>query len=190
MSRPSSFHALKNFVVVKLRRLSTTFKWTAARAPPNKSQLISLCWKQFFRPDGMKLFKNIQSYGLAVLPQTRPSSFDGVEKNFCFHVMQPFKSIQVYGWAALLNIPCHGPAHFKALKNLFVVMLWWFSATFKWTAGRAPPNKIQLISRCSTLFSFRWYGIFQKQSSLWLSRALSNTTQFLSRCWRTFLCGS
>ena len=34
------------------------------------------------RLDGMKLFKNIQLYGWAVLLQTRPSSIHGVEKSF------------------------------------------------------------------------------------------------------------
>ena len=104
--------------------------------------------KQISRLDGMKLCKNIRFYGWAVLPQTRPSSFHNVKKPFCLDVMHTIKTIQVYGWAALPNIPCHGPAHFAALKNLFVVKLCRLSTTFKSTAGRAPPNTIQLISRC------------------------------------------
>ena len=103
--------------------------------------------KQFSRLDGMKLFKNIRFYGWAVLPQTRPTSFHGVEELFRLDVMHTFKTIQVYGWAAS-NIPCHGTAHFETLKNLFVVKLCRLSTTFKSTAGRAPPNTIQLISRC------------------------------------------
>ena len=130
----------------------------------------------------MKLFKNIQSCGRVVLPQTQPIFFDGVEKPFRFHVMHTFKTIQVYGWAAFPSIPCHGPAHFAALKILFVVTLWTLTTTFNRTAGRALPNRIQLISRCSTIFSSRWYGAFHKQSSLWLGRAPPNTAQFLSRC--------
>ena len=104
--------------------------------------------KQFSRLDGRKLFKNIRFYGWAVLPQTRPSSFHNVKEPFCLDFMQLFKTIQVYGWAALPNIPCHGPAHFAELKNLFVVKLCRLSTTFKSTAGRAPPNTIELISRC------------------------------------------
>ena len=136
-----------------------------------------------FRLDGMKFFKNIQSSGWAVLPQTRPSFCSRCWKFFFrSDVMQPLQKIQVYGWATLPNIPCHGPAHFAALKILFVVTLWTLTTTFKWTAGRAPPNRIQLISLCSTNFSSRWYGAFHKQSSLWLGRAPPNTTQFLSPC--------
>ena len=74
--------------------------------------------KQFSRLDGMKLFKSIRFYGWAVLPQTRPSSFHGVEEPFRLDVMHTFKTIQVDGWAVLPNIPCHGPAHFAALKSL------------------------------------------------------------------------
>ena len=96
--------------------------------------------------DGIKLFKNIRTYGWAVLPQTRPSFFNGVEESSCMDVMQPCKNIQVDGWAALPNIPCHGPAHFAALKNHFVLILCRHSTTFKWTDGRAPPNTVERIS--------------------------------------------
>ena len=66
----------------------------------------------------MKLFKTIQICGWAVLPQLRPSSFHGVEELFRLDVNQPFKTVQVDDWAVLPNIPCHGPAHFAALKSL------------------------------------------------------------------------
>ena len=103
--------------------------------------------------DGMKLFKTFRTYGRAVLPQTQPSSFHGVEELFRLDVLQPSKNIQIDGWAALPNIPCHGPVHFAALKNHFVLFLCKLSTTFKWTAGRAPPKTVQLISRCWKLFS-------------------------------------
>ena len=41
LSRPSSFAALNMGIVLMLCRLSTTFKWTDGRAPPNTVQLIS-----------------------------------------------------------------------------------------------------------------------------------------------------
>ena len=43
----------------------------------------------------MKLFNNIQTYGWAVLPQTRPSSFHGVEEYICMDVLQPCKTIKL-----------------------------------------------------------------------------------------------
>ena len=104
--------------------------------------------KAFSRLGGMKVFRRIQSYGWAVLPQARPSSFHSLEELFRPDVMQPFKTIQIYGCAALPNIPCHGPAKFAELNNLFVVKLCRMSTTFNSTAGRASSNTIQLISRC------------------------------------------
>ena len=129
----------------------------------------------FFFQQGMKLFKNIRTYGWAVLPKTRPSSFHGAEKPFRLDVMQPSKQILVGGWAALPNIPCYGPAHFAALINHFVLLLCRFWTTFKWTDGRAPPNTFSLISRCWKTFSSGSYKTFQNSSSLWLGRAPPNT---------------
>ena len=114
------FAALKNRFVLMLCRHSTTFKWTHVRAPPNTVESISRC-EEHFRLDEMKLFKNNRTYGWVVLPQTRPSFVHGVEESNCVDVLQPCKNTQVYGWAALPNILFHGPAHFAALKNRFVL---------------------------------------------------------------------
>ena len=145
--------------------------------------------EDFSHLDGMKLFKNTRLYGWAVLPQTRPSSLHGVEELFRLDVMQLFKHIQVDGWAALLNFFCHGPAHFAALKNPFVLMLCRHSTTFEWTDVRAPSNTVQSISRCWRTFLFGWNEAFQKHSNLWLGCASPNTAQFCSRCWRIYLFG-
>ena len=142
-----------------------------------------------FCPDGVKLFKNIPVLGWVVLPETRPSSFHGVKEPFRLDVCSHFKNIQVDGWAALPNIPCRGPTHFAASTILFVLMLYRFSTTFKWTAGRAPPNTVQLISRCWVNFSSGWHETFQKDSKFWLGRAFWNTAQFYSRCYRNFSTG-
>ena len=96
---------------------------------------------------------------------------------------------QVYGWAALPNIPCHGPAHFAALKNRFVLVMCRFLTTLKWADNRAPPNTVQVILRCWRLFSSGWYEAFQKHSNLWLGRVFPHTAQFYSRCWVTFSSG-
>ena len=112
--------------------------------------------EKFFRLVGKKFFKNIRTYGWAVLPQTQPKILLGVEKLVRLDVMQTFKNIQVHGWAALPNIPCHGPADFAALKNHFVLMLCKLSTTFNWTNGRAPSNTVQIILRFCKTFSFGW----------------------------------
>ena len=135
--------------------------------------------ENFFYLDRTKRFKDIGTYGWAVLPQTRPSSFHGVEEHFGLDVMQLCKNIQVCGWAALPKIPCHGPAHFAALKNHFLFMLCRFSTTFKWTHGRATPNTVQSVSRCWRLFLSGRCVTFQKHSNLWLGRAPPSTASFI-----------
>ena len=104
--------------------------------------------EDFSHLDGMKLFKNIRTHGWAVFSQNTAQFLSQCWKTFSSDVMQPCKHIQVDGWAPLPNIPCHGPAHFAALRNLFVLMLCRLSTTFKWTDGCAPPNTAQLFSRC------------------------------------------
>ena len=264
LSRPNLFRRVKLCFLLMLCRLSTAFKWTAGRAPPNTVQLKSRCWVNFlsgwreafqkhsklrlgrappntaqflprcwrtfssecysaisktfklmtgprsptssvtaqlisrrrrifsfwccadfqqrsnerlvvlpqtrsssihgvestFRPEGIKHFKNIQKVAWIVLPQKRPISIHGVAEPFGLDVMQPFKNIQNHSWAALPNIPCHGPAHFAAVNMGIVLMLCRLSTTFKWTAGRAPPNTVQLSSRCWVNFSSGWHEAF------------------------------
>ena len=138
----------------------------------------------FFYLDGMKLFKNFRKYGWVVLPQTRPSSVHGVEEPFRLNVKH---SSLWLGRAS--QHPLSRPSSFRGVEKSFPLMLCRLSATFKWMDVRAPPNTIQLISRCWELFSSGWYKAFQKHSNLWLGRALPNTAQFYSRCWRTFLSG-
>ena len=120
--------------------------------------------KSTFRPVGMKLFKTIQKFGWVVLLQTRSKSLHSVKKLFRLDVTQPIQNFQVDGWAALPDIPCHGPARFTAFNNVFFLMLCRLSTTFKWTAGRAPPNTVQLNSRCWVNFSSGWREAFQKHS--------------------------
>ena len=86
---------------------------------------------KYFLSEWYEAFQKPSNHGCFVFPQIWPSFFHGVEELFRFDVMQPFKNIQVDGWAALSNIFCHGPAHFAALKNFVVLMLCRFSRTFK-----------------------------------------------------------
>ena len=182
------FTALRTHFALMLCRFSTTFKWTDARAPPNRFPLISRCWRLF----SSRWYEILQKHSNLWLSRAPPNTAQFLSrcwKTFSFDVMQPIKHIQVYGWAALPNILCRGPARFTALKNHFVLMLCRLSTTFKWTDGRAPPNTAQLFSRCWKLFSSGWYEAFQKHSNWWLGRAPPNTGQFFSRCWGTIWSG-
>ena len=122
-----------------------------------------------FRLNGVKRFKNIRTYGWVVLPQTRPSSFYGVEESTCMGVMQPClslgrapqhplsrrssfrgveESFRFDVMRTFTNVqingwscsPKHGPAHLTVWKNFFVWMLWSFSKTFEPMAGPCSPK--------------------------------------------------
>ena len=68
-------------------------------------------------------------------------------------------------------------------------MLCRLSTAFKWTAGRAPPNTVQLKPRCWVNNLSGWREAFQQHSKIRLGRAPPNTAQFLPRCWKTFSSG-
>ena len=78
-------------------------------------------------------------------------SLHGVEETFRLDVMQADKYNQVYGWAALPNIPLHGQTHFSVSKCFFVLMLCKVSTTFKRTAGRAPKTRHNSITALKNL---------------------------------------
>ena len=144
--------------------------------------------EESIRFDVVQSFNNVQMNGWSCSPKRGPFLFT-VLKNllvwmFCSHV----KHSSLWLGRAPQH-PCHGPAHFAALKIHFVLMLCKHSITFKWTDVRASPNTVQGILRFWRTFSFGWYEAFQKHSNLWLGRAPPNTAQFFSRCWRTISSG-
>ena len=249
---PAHFTALNKVFFLKLRRLSTKFKWTAGRAPLNTVPPVSRCWVNFssgwrevfqkhskvwlgrapqntaqFLSRRWRTFSSgcyaaisktfklmagprsltfsvtaqfisrrltsvcfdvtqtinfVQMNGWSCSPKHGPAQFTvlsqlfvrmawsfsktfkvlagscspkhgpvpfTVLKNlFVWMLCSHFKNIQVDGRAALPNIPCHDPAHFTTINMGIVLMLCRLSTTFKWTAGRAPPNTVQLNSRC------------------------------------------
>ena len=141
--------------------------------------------KAIFCSDHMKLFKNMQIDGWAVLPQTRPSSIHDVEKPFRLDVMQPFRKHSSWWLSRTPQHPLSRLSSFRGIESFLVLMLCRFSTAFKWTAGRAPPNTVQLNSRRWINFSSGWREAFQNHSKFWLDRALPNTAHFYSRCYRT-----
>ena len=73
-----------------------------------------------FRPDCMKLFKNNRNSGCVVFSKQGPVPYTVLKNLFFLMLCSHFKNIQVDGWAALPNIPCHGPVHFTAVLNIFL----------------------------------------------------------------------
>ena len=141
------------------------------------------------RLDGMKLFKNFQTYGRAVLPQTRPSFFDDVEEPFRLHVMQPLKPFK---FMAGPRSPT-SPVTAQLISQRWRIFSSWCYGNFQQRSNERlvvlPQTRSNIFHGVENIFSFGWYEAFQKRSSLCLSRALPNTAQFFTRCWRTFLSG-
>ena len=81
-----------------------------------------------------------------------------------------FKNIQVDGWAALPNIPCHGPAHFAALNIFF----FWCCADFQQRSNERlvvlPQTRSSSIHGVEEPFRLDVMQPFQKLSSWWLGR--------------------
>ena len=189
LSRPSSFHGgkhgyrfdvMQTFNNVQMNGWSCSSKHGPAQFTVLSQLFVRMAWsfsKTFQILDGSCSSKHV-----LIL-------FTVLKNLFVWVLCSLFKNIQVHGWAALPNIPCHGPAHFTALNKVFFLMLCRLSTAFKWTAGRAAPNTVQLKSRCWVNFSSGWREAFQKHSKFRLGRAPPNTAQFLPRCWRTFSSG-
>ena len=254
---PTQFPALKNRFVLLLCRHSTTFKWTAGRAPPKTVQSILQYWKtistgwyeafqkhsslwlrrahpnmaQLFSRCGWNSFLWIicshaktlkfmagphfptfpvktqlisrrwrivsfwcyadnqqrSNEQLVVLPQTRPSSFHGVEEPCHLDGMKLFKDIRIDGWAVLPQTRpsfVHGVETFISIdvlqpcKNIQVDR--WAALSNIPCHGPADfaalKNRfVLLLCRLSTLF--KWTD----------GRASPNSVQLISRCWRLSL---
>ena len=133
--------------------------------------------------------KTFEKLAWSCFPKHGPFLFTVLKNLFVWMLCSHFKNIQVDCWAALPNIPCHGPAHFTALNMDIALILCRLSTTFSSTPGRAPSNTVQLISRCWVNFSSGWLEAFQKHSKFRLGKAPPNTVQVLSRWWKTFSSG-
>ena len=158
-----------------LCRLSTTFKWTAGRAPPNTVQLKSRCWVNF-SSGWREAFQKHYNFKLGRVPSITAQFLSRCWRTILFQCYAAVsKTFKLMAGPALPNIPCHGPALWTALNMGIALMLCRLSTTFNWTAGRAPPNTVQLKSRCWVNFSSGWHEAFQKHSKFWMGRAPPNT---------------
>ena len=189
LSRPSSFRGVEDsfcFDVVQMFNNVQTNGWSCF---PKHGPAQFTALSQLFVRMALNFSKTFENLAGSCFPKHGPILFTVLQNLFDWMLCSHFKIFQVDGWAALPNIPCHGPAVFTALNMNIVLMLCRLSTTFKWTAGRAPPNTVQLKSRCWVYFSSGRRKAFQKHSNFKLGRAPQNTAQFRSRCWKTFSSG-
>ena len=132
--------------------------------PPVTAKLISRRWS-IFSWWCYADFQQRSNERLFGFPETRSSSFHGVEKTSRLDGKKLFENRQSYGWPCS---PKHGPVPFTVFKNLFFWMLCSQIKTFKFSAGpRSPINPVTalLISRRWKIFLFWCYADFQQRSN-------------------------
>ena len=188
LSRPSSFRGVEKALRFDVMRTFTRVQMNCWSCSPKHGPAHLTVWKKLFVWMIWSFFKTFELMAGPCSPK-HGSAFHGVERPFRLDVMQLNEHIQIDGWVALPNIPCHGPALFAASKNHFVLLLCRVSTTFKWMEGRVLPNTVQGISRCWKLLFSGCYEVLLKHLNLWLGRAPPNTAQLFSCCWRTILFG-
>ena len=189
LSRPSSFHGGKHRYRFDVMQTFNNVQMNGWSCSPNHGPAQFTVLSQLFVRMAWSFLKTFEILNGSCFPKHCPTLFTVLKNLFVWVLCSHFKNIQVDGWAALPNIPCHGPARFTALNKVFFLMLCRLSTAFKWTAGRASPNTVQLNSRRWVNISSGWHETFQKVSKFWLGRAFWNTAQFFSRCYKTFLTG-
>ena len=189
LSRPSSFPGVEESFRFDVMQIFNSVQMNGWSCSPKHGPAQFTALGQLFVGMLWNISKTFETLAGSCSPKHCPYFFTVLQKLFVGMLCSHFKNFQVDGWAALPNIPCHGPAHFTAVNMGIVLMLCRLSTTFKWMVGRAPPNTVQLISRCWVNFSSEWREYLQKRSNFRLDRAPPNRTQFCSRCWRTFSSG-
>ena len=189
LSRPSSFCGVQHSCRLDVMQTIHTVQMNGWSCSPKHGSAYITVLKHFFVRMIRSFSKTCKSMAGPCFPKHGPVPFTMLKNLFVWMLCSRFENIQVDGWAALPNIPYHGPVEFAASKTRLVLMFCRLSTAFKCTAGRVPPNTLQLNSRCWVNFSSGWREAFQKHSKFWLGRAPPNTAHFYSRCYRTFSFG-
>ena len=129
-TRPSSFHGVEeSFRLDVTQPFQNLSSWWLGRAPQHPLSRPSSIRgvEDSFRFDVVQIFNNIQMNDWSYSPKHGPVPFTVLKNLFVWMLSSYFENIQVDGWAALPNIPCHGRAHFAALNIFFL----WCCADFQ-----------------------------------------------------------
>ena len=127
LSRPSSFHGGKHgyrFDVMQTFNNVQMNGWSCS--PKHGPAHITVLSQLFVRMAWMSSI-TFKFWTGSCSPKQSPVPFTVLKNFFIWMLCSLFENIQVDGWAALPNIPCHGPVHFAAL-NMF---LFWCYADFQ-----------------------------------------------------------
>ena len=188
----SSFHGVQQFFRLDgMKFFKNIQSYGLAVLPQTRPSSIQSV-KKLFRLNVTQPHKNIQVYGWAALPNIPchgPAHFTR------WRTLSPwsYEDCQQRSNQRLVVLSQTRSSSFHCVENnLLVGMVWNFSETFKIvvgpcfpkhsTVGRAPPNTVQLISRCWSICSSGSYAAFQLPSNFRLGRSYFSTTQCFSRC--------
>ena len=88
----------------------------------------------------MQIFNNVQMNGWSCFPQTRCSSFYGVESTFCLDGVKLIKNIQILGWVVLYQTR---PSSFHGVEKPFRLdVMQPFQKHSSWWLGRVPQHPL------------------------------------------------
>ena len=148
VSRPSSFSGVEDSFRFDVMQIFNSVQMNGCSCSPKHDPAQFTLLSQLFVGMVWNISKTFETLAGSCSPKHCPYLFTVLQNLFVCMLCSHFKNFQVDGWAALPNIPFHGPAHFAALNLNIVLKICRLSTTFKWTAGRAPPNTVQFFSRC------------------------------------------
>ena len=188
---PVPFTVWKNSLLCIICSRVKTFKfmaWPRSPTSPVTAQLISRRWRIVF----FWCYADIQQRSnerLVVLPQTRPSSFHGVEELSTLDGTKLFKNTRMNAWAVSHQTR---PSFLHGVEERFCldVMQPCKNIQFHgWAAlsnipCHGPAHFAALKNRFALMLC--WLSTTMKWTH---GRAPLNTVQLISRCWRTFSSG-
>ena len=186
---PAHFAALKNHFVLIMCIFSTTFNWTASRAPANTIQPISRCWN-IFSFEWLEAFKLPTNLCLScALPNTAQFLSRCWTTFFvwmlCSH-LKPFK------FMAGPRSPTSPVTAQLILRRWRVISFWCYADCQQRSKERLvvlPQTRSSSFHGGKQISSLDGMKLFKNIRVLWLGRVPPNTAQFYSQCWRTFSSG-
>ena len=127
LSRPSSNQRVKHGYRFDVMQTFNNVEMNGWSCSPKHGPIHFTVLKQLFVRLIWNFLKTIRCTGRPCFSKHGQVPFTVLQSFFVWMLCSRFENNEVYGWAALPNIPCHGPTYFAAL-NIF---LFWCYADFQ-----------------------------------------------------------
>ena len=118
LSRPSSLHGVKHGYRFDVMQTFNNVQMNGWSCSPKHGPAHFTVLKQLFVRVIWNFLKTFNWMARPCFSKHGPVRFTVLKNIFVWILCSHFENIQVDGWAAPPNIPCHGPAVFAAL-NIF-----------------------------------------------------------------------